>query len=648
MKTENFSQAWLCYGKIDRHEDFTDRIVYSGKSVRLLTSVRELSAAFKAMTGKAPETVNSEKVNTPCVFLKEEAESGEAYTIKLKGGILTVAGGPSGVLYGVFALIRKLACGDTDYNEAKQPSQPIRMLNHWDNMDGSIERGYSGNSFFFRNDEVLVDERTRAYARLLASCGINGAAINNVNVKGAATRLITTDYYDRLREIAGIFDDYGIKLYLSLNFAAPVEIGGLETADPLEESVSRWWAEKMAEVFSEIPLLGGFVVKADSEGRPGPFTYNRTHADGANLLAAAVRPYGGIIIWRCFIYDCRQDWRDTKTDRARAACDSFAPLDGLFNDNVYLQIKNGPVDFQVREPVSPLFGRLIKAKCLLELQIAQEYTGQQRHVCYLIPWFKEILGFKTYNRRDKDTVADVIGGIAAVSNTGDDYNWTGHDLAAANLYGFGRLSYDSTLSSEDIAREWTALTYGRNEKVTDNIITILMKSWPVYEKYNAPLGIGWMCTPGYHYGPSPDGYEYDRWGTYHRADHVSIGVDRTPSGTGYTEQYNQPLNLIYSDISTCPEELLLFFHRLPYTYRLSGGKTLIQHIYDTHFEGVEDVEEFISLWRELRELIEPEAYLRVCARLEGQLESAREWCDVINSYFWRKTLIPDEKGRMLY
>ncbi len=651
MEGLEYSRAWLAYRKTEGVGDFAGSIVCRGGGVQLKTAATELKAAFEAMTGRTPETMEGEDergADRPCVLLIEEASGGEGYRMELKDGVMTVSGGSCGVLYGAFALIRKLACGDTDFNEAKAPSKPLRMLNHWDNLDGSIERGYSGASFFFRDNKVVVNERTEAYARLLASCGINGAAINNVNVKGAASRLITSEYLGRLREMSEIFWRWGIRLYLSLDFAAPLSIGGLGTADPLDEAVRAWWKDKMAEVFSAVPRLGGFVVKADSEGRPGPFSYGRSHAEGANMLAEAVRPYGGLIIWRCFVYNCRQDWRDTKTDRARAACDSFAPLDGSFADNVYLQIKNGPMDFQVREPVSPLFGKLRRTKCLLEVQIAQEYTGQQRHVCYLIPQFKEILSFRTFNGSERDAVADVIGGMAAVSNTGSDCNWTGHDLAAANLYGFGRLAFDNALSAEDIAGEWIALTYGRGEKVIRNIRKMLMNSHAAYEKYTAPLGIGWMCAPGTHYGPSPEGYEYDRWGTYHRADHLAIGVDRTPAGTGYTEQYNPPLNAIYADRETCPEELLLFFHRLPYTYRLKSGKTLIQHIYDAHFEGAGEAAELIRLWKELEGEVEPGAYLRVLERLNEQLQSAEEWRDVINSYFWRKTMIPDEKGRKLY
>jgi alpha-glucuronidase len=531
------------------------------------------------------------------------------------------------------------------------------MLNHWDNLDGSIERGYSGRSFFFANDTVMVNERTRDYARLLASVGINATVINNVNVNDAATWLITDRYFKQLKEMAEIFEEYGVKLFLCANYASSIDLGGLDTADPLDKAVQEWWQHKAKEVFDNIPNLGGFVIKADSEGRPGPFTYGRTQADGANMLARAVKPYGGIIIWRCFVYNCNQDWRDRKTDRARAQYDYFKELDGQFDENVILQIKNGPVDFQVREPVSPLFGGLKNTNQMLEVQIAQEYTGQQVHVCYLIPWFKEVLSFRTYIKDDADTVADIIsgktlgnklGGITAVANTGCDYNWTGHDLAAANLYGFGRLSFDMELKADEIASEWAALTFGTDRKAIDNIVRILMMSWPAYEKYNAPLGIGWMCNPSNHYGPNVDGYEYDRWGTYHRADHFGIGVDRTDKGTGYTRQYNSPNYEMYNDPESCPDELVLFFHHLPYNHVLKSGKTVLQHIYDTHFEGVEDVEVMIRLWHELEGNIEPEAYKRVSERFELQLKNAKEWRDVINSYFYRKTAIPDEKGRMIY
>ncbi len=524
-------------------------------------------------------------------------------------------------------------------------------------MDGSIERGYSGNSFFFKNDEVLVDERTRMYARLAASVGINASVINNVNVKDMATYMITDKYFEKINRMAGIFAEYGIKFYMSLNYAAPMELGELDSADPLDENVKAWWMKKMKEVFGNIQNLGGFLIKADSEGRPGPFTYGRTHADGANMLADAVAPYGGIIVWRCFVYNCQQDWRDLKTDRARSGYDNFMGLDGTFRENVILQIKNGPMDFQVREPVHPLFGGLTKTNQMLEVQVAQEYTGQQRHVCYLIPMFKEVLSFKTYVKEELDTVEDIVSGktfgqsncgMAAVINTGDDENWTGHDLAAANFYGFGRLAFEPDLTAEEIAREWILLTFGSDREVMDTIQYILMNSWPTYEKYNAPLGIGWMVNPHEHYGPSVDGYEYDRWGTYHRADLHGIGVDRSHNGTGYATLY-QPQNAeIYDDMEKCPDELILFFHHVPYDYVLRSGKTVLQHIYDTHFEGVEMVDEMVERFLALEGKIDEKRFERMKERLLHQKWHSREWRDQINSYFYRKTGIADQQGRTIY
>lgn len=566
-----------------------------------------------------------------------------------------------GLIYGAFRFVALYRMGADFSGYIKEvPANPLRMLNHWDNMDGSIERGYSGQSFFYENDDIVINERTVDYARIIASLGYNGVVINNVNVKNAACDLIEDRFIDKVKALNDIFASYGISMYMSLNYASPIEDKNVASADPLDPKVIAWWDAKMEYIYSQIPNFAGFLVKADSEGRPGPFTYGRNQAEGANMLARAIKPYGGIIIWRCFVYNCRQDWRDLKTDRARAAYDYFHDLDGCFEDNVVLQIKNGPMDFQVREPITPLFGGMEKTNQMIEFQIAQEYTGQQRHVCYLIPWFKEILAFETYgkNARTADvTVKNVVNGSAygrklagmcAVTNTGNDFNWTGHDLAAANLYGFGRLSFDTTLSSEDIAKEWIMLTYGKNPKVLENITKILMMSWPAYEKYNAPLGIGWMVSPSYHYGPDPDGYEYSVWGTYHKADHLAIGVERNSTGTGYAGLYNEPLKSLYEKPETTPEELLLFFHRMNYDYRLSTGKTIIQHIYDTHFEGAEDVEVMNSLWQELKGLVSDDSFERVNSRLEHQLDHSKEWRDVINSYFYRKTLIPDEKGRTLY
>lgn len=658
-----YEQAWLSY---QRNISYTDRALlgylYMEETDGIFaTAAKELAYAVNKILDQELCVVSSaEEMVTGICFRKDADRQPESYRIWEKEDVVTIsAADGKGILYGTFALIRRLQANQPikGMELEETPSNPLRMLNHWDNIDGSIERGYSGKSFFFEDQKVIVNDRTREYARLAASVGINAAVINNVNVKGNATKLIEAEYGEPLQEMADIFAEYGIGLYLSLNFAAPMELGGLATADPLDEGVKQWWKEKMADVFQRIPNLGGFLVKADSEGRPGPFTYGRTHADGANTLAEAAAPWGGRIIWRCFVYNCQQDWRDYRTDRARSGYDNFMPLDGMFLDNVILQIKNGPMDFQVREPVSPLFSGLKHTNEMLEVQIAQEYTGQQRHVCYLIPMFKEILAFKTYVQKEHDTVADIVSGrtfgntncgMAAVANTGNDDNWTGHDLAAANFYGFGRLAFNTTLSAEEIAREWIRGTFGNDEQVMDNVLTILMMSWPAYEKYNAPLGVGWMVNPGYHYGPSVDGYEYDRWGTYHRADHLGIGVDRSDRGTGYAMQYNEPHASAYNKLETCPDELLLFFHHVPYTYRLHSGKTVIQHIYDTHFEGVCDVEKMRGLWIALEGKIPEKRFKRALERFDHQLWHSKEWRDQINSYFYRKSGIADEQHRTIY
>lgn len=667
-----FSQCWLNYNKIQDYSDsgLLTEITVCSRDGRTGTitdnAVKELTRAIQRLCNINPKVSRESKVQEAAtgILLKlddQENLKEEGFRIVQEGNRIIVSGKTEkGVLYGTFALIRKVAAGEAlrDLSVTENPENNLRMLNHWDNMTGDIERGYAGNSFFFKEDEILINNRTLDYTRLVASIGINGVVINNVNVRGAAASgLITDRYLDKLKELADIFTGYGIKLFLSANFAAPIEIGGLSTADPLEQGVADWWMECVKNIYHKIPEFGGFLIKADSEGRPGPFTYQRTHADGANVLARALKPFGGILIWRCFVYDCQQDWRDYKTDRARAAYDNFTCLDGHFDDNVILQIKNGPMDFQVREPVSPLFGSLKNTNMILEVQAAQEYTGQQKHVCYLIPMWKEVLDFNTYAVKEKATIADIVSGrtynqtncgMAAVSNTGDDDNWTGHDLAAANLYGFGRLCWNTGLTSEQIASEWIRQTLPHNEKVFETTRDILMGSWATYEKYTSPLGIGWMVNPNHHYGPNVDGYEYDKWGTYHRADRDGMGVDRTKNGTGYASQYNEPNASMYENKVTCPEELLLFFHHIRYDYVLKTGKTLIQHIYDTHFEGVEEVRRMAENWSRLKGLVPEDVFCRVSERFDLQLESSVEWRDRINTYFYRKSGVKDARNRRIY
>ena len=591
----------------------------------------------------------------------------EGFTIKTIGKtIYIVAIEDKGLLYGMYHFFRLIQRGNdlSNLDFTENPKNKIRIINQWDNMDasnfmGSIERGYAGKSIFYVDKKIVEDKsRIVSYARLLASVGINAISINNVNVHELETKLIDKELLPEVAKIAGIFRSFGITLFLSINYSSPIQLEGLETADPLDPKVKEWWKTKAAEIYEYIPDFGGFVVKADSEHRPGPFAYGRDHADGANVLAEALKPFGGLVIWRCFVYNCLQDWRDRSTDRARAAYDHFKQLDGKFLDNVILQIKNGPIDFQVREPVSPLLGALEKTNHLMELQITQEYTGQQKHVCYLVPQWKEIFEFDTYAKGENTRIKSIVdgslfereyAGVAAVSNIGDDYNWTGHTLAQANLYGYGRLIWNPDLTAQEIAEEWIDLTFGKDEEVSRIVHDILMGSWPTYEKYTAPLGVGFMVNPSHHYGPNVDGYEYSPWGTYHFADCNGIGVNRTEKdGTGYTGQYFHENREKYENLETCPDELLLFFHHVPYTHELKSGKTVIQHIYDTHFEGVEEVMVFIETWKQLEGKIDSEKYNNVLDRFSEQLRSAKDWRDQINTYFYRKSGIEDQKRRLIY
>ena len=586
-------------------------------------------------------------------FLLDSAMAPESYRLEGSSvGLTLKAADASGWLYGVYELLRRLTAGEDPASIVFEsaPAVKRRVLNHWDNINGTVERGYSGHSLFFKDGTLSYDaDRIRDYARLLASVGINEIAINNVNVTEQSAKLVTEEMLPKVARLAGIFRPFGIRLILAVHFEGPILLGMLQTADPMDESVAAWWRDTADLVYRYIPDLAGFLVKADSEFRGGPAAFGRTQADGANVIARALKPHQGTIYWRCFVYNCNQDWRDIKTDRPKAAYDHFFPLDGEFLPNVVLQIKYGPSDFQVREPNSPLLGAMTKTRQAVEFQVTQEYTGQQIDLYALAVQWEEILDTPVSDTRlTRSLIGREVDTMAAVSNAGDDENWTGHTLAQANLYAFGRMAWNPKLTARQVIREWAVQTFGSDPNVIEPLTAMMLSSRSVYEKYNAPLGIGWMVAVGRHYGPSVDGYEYMKWGTYHRADHTAIGVDRTQAGTGYTSQYHPSLEALYSNKETCPEELLLFFHRLPYNYRLKSGKTLIQHIYDTHFEGVEDVQGFIATWESLKGLLPANAYESVLARLAMQLENAREWRDVVNTYFLRKTGIKDEKGRHIY
>ena len=520
----------------------------------------------------------------------------------------------AGLLYGAYALLR----GE---NGESHPAFPLRLLNHWDNLDGSIERGYAGESIFewFHLDEQLI----RDYARANASLGINGSVLNNVN---ASPNMLTTRYLKEVKKIADILRPYHIKVYLSINFATPMALKETKTADPLDKSVARWWKKKAKEIYKLIPDFGGFLVKANSEGQPGPGDFGRTHADGANMLADAVKPYGGIIMWRCFVYGANHKGED----RVKQAVSEFKPLDGQFRDNVILQTKNGPLDFQPREPYSPIFDQIKQTPNMVELQITQEYLGQSRHLVYLAPMWKEFFSFVSPKQ---------LKGIAGVANIGKDRNWCGHHFSQANWYAFGRLAWNPDLSSEAIAKEWLEQTFTTNKRFV-NVMTELMEtSREACVKYMMPLGLHHIFKFDHHYGPEPDGFiaSYPlEWCPvyYHKANKDSIGFDRSHTGTDATSQYRPEIARKYDNIETCPENLLLWFHRVPWTYRMKDGSTLWESLQFEYQSGVIMVEIMQTTWHnKMRNYVDEQRWREVDERLTDQLQNAREWRDVCLSYF---------------
>lgn len=526
-----------------------------------------------------------------------------------------------GLLYGRYALLR----GEQGESH---PFYKLRILNHWDNLDGSIERGYAGKSILWNNDLVIDHEKIAAYAEANASIGINGTVLNNVN---ASPKMLTRTYINKVKEIAGILRPWGIKVYLSVNFGTPKALGETKTADPLDPQVKRWWQKKAKEIYTAIPDFGGFLVKANSEGQPGPFDYGRTHADGANMLADALAPYKGIVIWRSFVYGAKHHGED----RVNQAVSEFAELDGKFRENVILQSKNGPLDFQPREPYAPIFDKMQKTPQMAELQITQEYLGQSWHLVYLAPMWKE---FFTFVKPEK------LVGIAGVANIGLDKNWCGHHFSQANWYAFGRLAWNPALSSRKIAEEWLKQTFGNEKGIVKSrefasaITSVMLRSREACVDYMMPLGLHHIFKFDHHMGPQPDGYiaRYPiEWCPvyYHRANGDSIGVDRTHTGSNATGQYPEPYCSLYDDINTCPERYLLWFHRVPWTRRMNSGRTLWEEMQWRYNQGVSEVEDFIHIWQEARPEIDEQRWREVNDRLQRQLKDAKEWRDVCLGYF---------------
>ncbi|MDR2932575.1 MAG: alpha-glucuronidase [Oscillospiraceae bacterium] len=643
-------------------------IVANEKGEVAANAVKELQRGLSRMFGI--DSKITEKSSAACVRMGTVSSlpgiafppmKAEGFSIKSANGDFLIAGADaSGLLYGVYRFLTELALGNTGpFDIVDAPACPTRMINHWDTLENftrvarGFKRGMKGDSIFFKDGKIHYDpQRIEDYARLLASVGINLVSPNNVNVRGDAKFFITEKHLPELAKIAAILRPFGIRMMLAVYYCSSMAFGGLDTADPLDARVGDWWKKQTDLVYRHIPDLAGYVVKADSEGEPGPFDYGRTHAEGANMLARALKPHGGDVMWRCFVYDCQQDWRDHSKDRPKACYDIFAPLDGQFDDNVVLQIKNGPLDFQVYEPVTPLFGALKKTRHVLEVQIAQEYTGHQTDVAFLpYFWSTEVMDFDM-KTGPNSTIAGmiedgVIEGFIGVGNICDDNNWTGLTLAQANFYGFGRLGWDPKTRPQAIADDWARLTYG-DEKVSAIAAKIQMDSYPALGKVNNPFGVSFMCKPDFHYGPSIEGYEYAKWGTYHRANHEGIGIDRTASGTGYTTQYSPEVDKMFSDPATCPENILLFIHRLRYDHVMNNGKTLLQNIYNNHFEGYEETRGMVDAWKSLEGKINDDYFNTVLERFELHLDNAHEWCDQINTYFRRYTGINDEQGRKIY
>ncbi len=677
VEAETGQDAWLRYARLDpaiatQYSTVPRRVIRLGDSSALHSAEGELTLGLYEMMGEQNPAVSQEPyiligpIDSTSTIVKYRVSipnlSDDGYWIaqvNLGGAkcFVITSRTDRGVLYGVFAFLAKIARGESleALNEVSNPANSIRMIDQWDNLDGTIERGYAGPSIFFEHGHVRSDlSRATQYARLLASGGINICAINNVN---ANPLLLSDSFLPQLQRVAESFRPWGVRLAISVDVSSPKTIGGLESFDPLDPLVAAWWQQRVDSLYKQIPDFAGFVVKADSEGRAGPASYGRTPADAANVIARALQPHGGLLFYRSFVYDHHLDWRNPKNDRAKAAYDIFHPLDGQFADNVVIQIKHGPIDFQVREPVSPLLGGLQKTNEAVELQITQEYTGQQRHLCFLVPMWKEVLDFDLRNGNSSTPVRDLLsgriyqrstGGLVGVANVGMDANWLGHPLAMANLYGFARLAWEPTLSPQSIAEEWTRLTFGNDATTVKTIDAMLLSSWNIYESYTGPLGAGTLTDIlGDHYSPNVESSEQNGWGQWHRADHLGIGMDRTvATGTGYVAQYSPEVAKLYESLDTAPDELLLFFHHVPYIYKLHSGKTVIQHIYDSHYDGATRAAALVAQWQSLKGHIDPQRYEDVLQRLQYQAGQAILWRDAICNWFAKISGLPDERGRV--
>ncbi len=675
LHAENGYDLWLRYQKVDNSQLLNSysktlaKLNFPVNSATLTEAKNELQQGLNGLLDtNLPETDGISKgtllVGTPAsskvlsgihAITNEISGLGDEgfliKTLKVNGTPCTViaARKDMGVMYGVFHFLRLLQTQSDikELNITQVPKLQRRMLNHWDNLNGTIERGYAGYTLWdWQRLPGYIDPRYRDYARANASIGINGTVLNNVN---ANARSLTTEYLIKAAALADVFRPYGIRVYLTARFSAPKELRALNTADPLDPEVRQWWKDKVKEIYKYIPDFGGFLVKANSEGQPGPQDYKRTHADGANMMAEALEPYGGIVMWRAFVYE-----NSRNVDRAGNGYEEFKPLDGKFNKNVFVQPKNGPIDFQPREPFHPLFGAMPQTPLMLEFQITQEYLGYATNLAYLGPLFEECLDADTYTKGKGTTVANVledynrshgISGIAGVANIGTDINWCGHLFGQSNWYTFGRMAWNPELSSEEVADEWLRMTFNNNTSFVNPIKEMMQQSRETVVNYRNPLGLNHIMNFATHYGPGP-WYKDPHWDAkdYHKADETGIGVDRTSKGSNVVNQYAKPLAEILENLNTCPQKDLLWFHHLPWDYKMPSGKILWDELVAYYYKGVEEVRGMRKLWDSMEGKIDAERFNHVKQLLKVQEDEAIWWRDGCVLYFqtFSKRPIPSQ------
>ncbi|WNH14385.1 alpha-glucuronidase family glycosyl hydrolase [Thalassobellus suaedae] len=662
-------KLWLQYDFIENeslrkeYQSHIKRLIPFGDSETINIGLNELERGLSGMLGEVYlSKVNKSNINDYVLVLGSKASlshdissllekefntiNEEGFIIKsitLKGKKQIVISGKTdvGVLYGVFNFLRLIQTNKSIKNLSivDAPKLKVRVLNHWDNLDRTVERGYSGASIWdWHRLPDYIDQRYIDYARANASIGINGTVLNNVN---ANALILTPQYLEKVKALANIFRPYGIKVYLTARFSAPIEIGGLKTADPLDAGVINWWKDKTAEIYKSIPDFGGFLVKANSEGQPGPQNYDRNHVDGANMMAEAVAPFGGIVMWRAFVYS-----EHDANDRAKQAYTEFVPYDGQFKDNVLIQVKNGAIDFQPREPFHPMFGAMPKTPLMMEFQITQEYLGCSTHSVFLPTMYKEVLDADTYRKGKASTVAKVIDGtldnkkltgMAGVSNIGADRNWTGNVFLQANWYGFGRLAWNPYLTSENIADEWIKSTFSNANDFVQPVKEFMLASLEATVNYMTPLGLHHIMATGHHYGPGPwvSNLSRPEWNPvyYHKADAQGIGFDRSTSGSNAVEQYAPEVAKMFNDLNTCPEEFLLWFHHVAWDYKLKNGKTLWDGMALKYQEGVNQVEAMLKTWNAMKPYVDFQRYNEVKMLLNIQYKEAKWWRDACLLYF---------------